>query len=83
MKNLNKKIKIQINSKNFRKGKDLIPVGSKIIIEIDKKGLPVDTFWRKRLEEAKIDNSLSVIKKDKTINNKAIKKENNNYKENK
>jgi len=79
MKNSNNKIRIQINSKNFRKGKDLISVGSKITVEVDKQGLPIDTFWKKRLEEAKIDNSLSIVKKDK-IKKKVI---NNNDKENK
>ena len=72
-----KKIRIKINSKNFHKGTKLLPVGKKVAIEVDKKGKPIDTFWRKRLEDAKIDKSIEIVKKSKKVK----EKDNNKNKE--
>ena len=77
-----KKIRIKINSKNFHRGKELIPVGSKVAIEVDKKGQPIDTFWRKRLEDAKSDKSIEIVKKKKVVKEKK-EKDNNKNKETK
>lgn len=77
-----KKIRIQINSKNFHYGRELLPVGRKVAIEVDKNGKPIDTFWRKRLEDAKNDKSIEIVKKKKVIKEKK-EKDNNKNKENK
>lgn len=73
-----KKIRIKINSKNFHKGNELIPVGKKVAIEVDKKGQPIDTFWRKRLEDAKSDKSIEIVKKSKIAKEKKVKEKDNN-----
>jgi len=39
-------------------------VGSKVRVEVDEKGNPVEVYWRKRLEDAKIDDCCELIALD-------------------
>jgi len=43
------------------------PVGHELEIE-HKKGVPLDSFWRKRLKDAKIDDCISIVTKTKSQN---------------
>lgn len=33
-----------------------------VIIKTDKKGMPIDSFWRNRLTDSKIDNCIEIVK---------------------
>lgn len=39
-------------------------------IDVDRKGIPLDRNWRRRLSDSKIDGCLSVIEEKKTIKSK-------------
>ncbi len=75
-----KKIRIRINSKNFHYAEKLIPVGEKIAIEVNKRGQPIETFWKRRLEDAKIDKSIEIVKKSKIVKEKKINDKNKEIK---
>ncbi len=50
--------------------------GSTKKIRVDKEGTPLDQFWRKRLEDSKIDNAIVIAEEDvKTEVKMEIKKE--------
>ena len=42
------------------------PAGVVINIRTDKKGIPQDPYWRRRLEDAKTDNCVEIVSKPKT-----------------
>ena len=48
--------------------------GSIVELEIGKDGLPVNTFWRKRLLDSKKDGCLEEIKKERKIMESESKK---------
>lgn len=55
------------------------PRGTIVNISVDENGIPLDFYWRRRLENSKIDNCLEVISKDfedqKILEKKKNKKE--------
>ena len=64
-------IKLNADLNGYKKGKIL-----KIIV--DKKGIPVDNYWYRRLKDAEIDNCIEIIdnkKQNKNYPNKKNKKE--------
>ena len=55
-----KRIEIRINKpiRNY-------PVGYKVRIMTDDKGIPLDRYWRDRFKDAPIDGCVSIVKKKK------------------
>lgn len=49
-------IKLNVPLNGFAEGRE-------INIEVDSKNIPLDRFWRARLEDSKIDNCVEVIKR--------------------
>ena len=47
------KIKLNTAMKSYAKGQE-ITIG-------DENGVPIDPFWRRRLKDAKIDNSIEIV----------------------
>ena len=47
------KIRLNIAMKSYAKGQE-ITIG-------DENGIPLDPFWRRRLKDAEIDNSIEIV----------------------
>jgi hypothetical protein len=62
MTSLLKKILVNSNLGRFKKGEV-------VTIEVDQDGIPKDHFWRNRLNDAAIDNCVSIVE-EKTDNKK-------------
>lgn len=57
------KVRVLVNTKNFPyKGKRYNP-GDQFVIETYDSGEPTDTFIKRRLKDAEIDNCISIVKK--------------------
>jgi hypothetical protein len=44
-----------------------LPAGTKVPIKVDKRGVPVDRVWRKKLKDAETDNCVSFARKPRTF----------------
>ena len=45
-----------------------LKAGDEVVIACDKNGVPLDKFWRNRVNDSIIDNALEIVNEDK-INN--------------
>ena len=54
------KLKVNFTDKNYKAG---------VIVKVrcDDEGTPLSHFWRKRLEDAKTDNCVELVKPPKTV----------------
>lgn len=55
---------IKIN-KPFKFQGKLLEVGQELEIKTDKKGVPLELFWRNRVKDSVIDNCISIQGKNK------------------
>ncbi len=61
------KIKLKTDLNNLKEGTELE------IVDID--GIPVDRYWRNRLEDSKIDGCIEVLDKVKKVEEKIVNNE--------
>lgn len=60
------KIKLNLALKNF-------PAGKEMFLAVDKKGVPTDSYWARRLKDAELDNCIEIIREPKSKGKKTIK----------
>lgn len=53
-------------------------IGAEVKVECDKKGVPLDVFWRRRLRDATTDNCVEFKMNKARFENKSLNKENRN-----
>ena len=56
------------------------PVDATVRVRVDKDGIPVDVYWRRRLKDAESDNCIEVMKAEKP-KKKPVKTEKKDIKE--
>jgi len=67
----NKKIKIKNNSSIVL---EKLKPGNEKTIEVDRNGIPLENFWRRRLKDSKIDGCIEIIKDENSTTKKETKK---------
>lgn len=51
------------------------PAGTTVNIRTDKKGVPHDPYWRRRLKDAEKDNCVQIVKEANTVKANPLKAE--------
>ena len=59
-----KRIRIKINTGVSLGG---YPGGSEVSIKVTDAGIPIEQYWRRRFEDAKMDNCISIIEPKKVV----------------
>lgn len=67
---------VTIKNKSSVKLQGVVP-GKRKKIKVDKNGIPLDHYWRRRLEDSKIDGCVEIVsEKNETIGQPEKNKEN-------
>ena len=54
----NKKLKLNTALRGY-------PAGTQIKIRVDKEGTPLDSYWRSRLKDSRLDNCVEILSENK------------------